>query len=129
MMKVKKRKNRLIASDFVDYINMSILKKTKDHILKFFWGGKSVPIGLFELSQYFRHYRSIDFKFEKRDNLIIAISTDFRYGSIVTSGKNEKDLDKNIKDAILTSFEIPSSYSEEVKIYKEGEAQERYALV
>jgi len=107
---------------------MPIIKKTKDHILKLFWGDKFVPAGLFELSQYFRHYSSINFKFEKKDNLTIAISTDFQYGSIVTSGENEKDLDKNIKDAILTSFEVPSSYSEEAKICKVGETEKKYAL-
>ena len=51
----------------------------------------------------------------------IAISTNFRYGSIVTSGKDVEELEKNIKDAILTSFDIPSSYAKEANILKVGQ--------
>jgi len=107
---------------------MSILKQTKDHLLKLFWGDKIVPRGLFELNQYFRLYDPINFKFEKSNGVIIAISENFLYGSIVTSGKDEKELDKNIKDAILTSFEIPSSYAKEAKIYRLSEKLEQYAI-
>lgn len=105
-----------------------MIKKTKDYISKVFWGGEFVPVGLFELSQYFRHHRAINFKYEKRGDLIVATSTDFRYGSIITSGRNEEELDKNIKDAILTSFDVPSSYAKEAKICKVGEEQKEYAL-
>lgn len=107
---------------------MSILKQTKDQLIKLFWGNKIVPRGLFELNQYFRLNEPINFKFEKSNGMIIAISNNFRYGSIVTSGKDEQELDKNIKDAILTSFEIPSSYAEEAKIYRLGEKLEQYAI-
>lgn len=48
----------------------------------------------------------------------MARSTNFRYGSIITSGKDEQEVDRNIKDAILTSFEIPSAYSADAKLYK-----------
>lgn len=107
---------------------MSILKKTKDRVVKFILGNKVVPRGLFELDQYFRHHNGINFRYEKKDGLIVALSTDFRYGSIITSGRDEKELDKNIKDAILTSFEIPSSYAKEAKIHKVGDGSKEYAL-
>lgn len=107
---------------------MSILKKTKDQLLKFALGSATVPRGLFELDQYFRLHDPINFQYEKKDGLIIALSTNFRYGSIVTSGRNEGELDKNIKDAILTSFEIPSSYAKEAKIHKVGDGRKEYAL-
>ena len=41
---------------------------------------------------------------------------------------DEKELDKNIKDAILTSFEIPSSYAKEAKIHRVGDGRKEYAL-
>jgi hypothetical protein len=107
---------------------MPILKKTKDSFIKLIFGKTIVPRGLFELNQYFRIYEPIEFKYEKHNESIVAISTNFRYGSIVTSGRNKEELDKNIKDAILTSFEIPSSYAEEAKIYKVGEEEKAYAL-
>ncbi len=107
---------------------MSIIKKTKDQFIKFFLGNDMVPRGLFELNEYFRMYGPIKFECKKNNDNIIGISTNFRHGSIVTSGKNEKDLDKNIKDAILTSFEIPSSYTQEAKLYRQGEIQKEYAF-
>lgn len=108
---------------------MSIVKKIKDNLIKQLLGKASVPRGLFELNQYFRHYPAINFKYNKtEDGTIVAISENFRYGSIVTSGKNQEELDKNIKDAILTSFDIPSSFAKEAGIHKVGEHQEQYAL-
>ncbi len=108
---------------------MSLTKQIKDQLIKVLLGKASVPRGLFELAQYFRNYGSLNFKYEKgEDDKIIAISTNFRYGSIVTSGKNPEQLDKNVKDAILTSFEIPSSYDREAAIYKVGDKQGEYAL-
>ncbi|PIR93196.1 hypothetical protein COT99_01900 [Candidatus Falkowbacteria bacterium CG10_big_fil_rev_8_21_14_0_10_43_10] len=106
---------------------MPILKKTKDQIIKLLLGESVVPRGLFELGQYFRLNGPITFKYEKGKNDIVAISTNFRYGSIVTAGKDKIELEKKIKDAILTSFEIPSAYAKEAKIYKVG-AKEEYAL-
>ena len=87
-----------------------------------------MPRGLLELNQYFRIYKDINFESENKDGLIIARSTNFNHGSIITSGKNEEELDKNIKDAILTSFEIPSSYAKEAKITKIGENKKEYAI-
>jgi len=108
---------------------MSIFKKAKDHIIKLLLGSKTVPQGLLELNRYCRSFGPIHFKYSKsEDGVIIAISTDFKLGSIVTSGKDEKELDENIKDAILTFFEIPSSYSKEAGVCKVGERQGEYAI-
>ncbi|MFA6215510.1 MAG: hypothetical protein WC768_03005 [Patescibacteria group bacterium] len=106
---------------------MSIIKKSKDLILKCFCG-ELIPRSLLDLSEYFRNYGSINFEYKKSDNSIVAISTNFKFGSIVTSGKNYKELDKKIKDAILTSFEVPSSYAQEAKIQRTDETQKQYAL-
>ena len=108
---------------------MSILKQTKDHLKKIFWNGNSVPFELFELAQYFRNNGPIHFEFKHEDGEIIAISKDFRYGSIVTSVKSQKELDEKVKDAILTAFDVPSSYGKEAAIHrvkqKEGTGQEK----
>ncbi|MDP2683997.1 MAG: hypothetical protein Q8P20_02965 [bacterium] len=108
---------------------MSIVKKVKDNLIKYLLGKASVPRGLFELNQYFRHYNDIDFDYKKsEDGTIVAISQNFRYGSIVTSGKNLEELDRNIKDAILTSFDIPSSYASDAQVHKVGDCKQKYAL-
>lgn len=108
---------------------MGFFKMIKDQLIKAILGKSAVPRGLFELGQYFRHHGPITFKYEQgEDGRIIAISENFRFGSIVTSGKDKEELDKNIKDAILTSFDIPSSFKDEAGIYKIGDAQEKYAL-
>lgn len=95
---------------------MSLIKQTRDYLGKLILGKTTVPKGLFELEHYFNIYGPITFNEEKRDGKIIAISTNFRFGSIITSGKDKIELEKNIKDAILTSFEIPSSYAKEAGI-------------
>ena len=107
---------------------MSIIKQTKDYLIKAILGKDSVPSGLFELSQYFRHYHLIQFKFKRENGKIIAISKNFRYGSIVTSGKDLNELDKNVKDAILTSFDVPSSYVKEAGIHQVKKEKEMYAF-
>ncbi len=106
-----------------------MIKKAKDQLIKALFGKASVPRGLFELNQYFRHYEPIYFRNEKGENgNIIAISTNYRYGSIVTSGKTAEELEENIKDAILTSFDIPSSFAKEAGVHKVGAKQGAYAL-
>lgn len=108
---------------------MALTKRVKDQLIKALLGKAAVPRGLFELGQYFRRNGSINFKHEKGEGEnIIAISTNFRYGSIVTSGKNPDELDKNIKDAILTSFDIPSSFAKEAAINRVGAKQGEYAI-
>ena len=107
-----------------------VLKVIKDYIVKGVWDNEDLrPKGLFELSEYNRHFGSIHFQFHKNeDGTITAVSEGFRYGSIITSGKDLNELDRNIKDAILTSFEIPSSYKKEAKIVRAGEENKEYAL-
>ena len=107
-----------------------LFKVLKDYIVKTAWDNDDLrPKGLLELSEYMRHNGGINFDFHKNeDGSMTVVSTNFRYGSIVTQGKDSKELDKNIKDAILTSFEVPSSYSKETKIVKVGEEQKGYAL-
>ncbi|OGH87833.1 MAG: hypothetical protein A3J93_05380 [Candidatus Magasanikbacteria bacterium RIFOXYC2_FULL_42_28] len=108
---------------------MTLTKRAKDQLIKVLFGKTSVPRGLFELNQYFRHYEPINFKHEQGENgNIIAISTNYRYGSIVTSAKTLSELDTNIKDAILTSFEIPSSFAKEAAIAKIQNKQGEYAI-
>lgn len=108
---------------------MSITKQFKDFIVKNIWDGSSLsPSGLVELNKYFRIHGPIKFEFKKEDGNIIAISTNFVYGSIITSAKNENDLDENIKDSILTSFDVPSSYAKEAGIRKVGSMEKEYAL-
>lgn len=99
---------------------MSIFKQAKDYIIKMLLGGSTVPSGLVELYRYSRDYGPISFEYKKSEGSTVAISTNFRFGKIITSGKDQDELDRNIKDAILTSFEIPSSFAKEAKIHKLG---------
>ncbi|HAM88875.1 MAG: hypothetical protein US83_C0020G0009 [Candidatus Falkowbacteria bacterium GW2011_GWC2_38_22] len=97
---------------------MVLLKQTKDYLIKFLWNGKSVPIGLFELAQYFRTNGAIHFEFKQEGKELIAISKNFQYGTIVTSAESQTELDEKIKDAILTAFDVPSSYAKEAGVHK-----------
>ena len=108
----------------------NVLKVLKDRIIKAAWDDEDLkPKGLFELSEYMRHYKGINFDDHRNeDGTYTAVSTNFRFGSIITSGRTMEELDKNIKDAILTSFEIPSSYAKEANIVEVGKEQKEYAL-
>jgi hypothetical protein len=97
---------------------MGAVKIIKDRIIKTLSGQQNVPRGLFELEQYLRSNHSINFRSNKEDGLIVAISTDFKHGSIIAHGASEQELDKNIIDAILTSFEIPSVYKNDVRLQR-----------
>lgn len=111
---------------------MDPLKVTKDYIgkamLKIFFGDNIVPRELLDLSDYFRLYGGIHFDFKHEGNVTIAVSSNFRHGSIVASGRNKEELDRNIKDAILTSFDLPSAYQSEAKIRSRAEKTGEYAL-
>ena len=112
---------------------MPFIKKTQDVVSKslarVFLGERYVPRSLYELSNYFRIYGAINFQHHQGDNgRIVAVSTDYKYGSIITSAKNLEELDQRIKDAILTSFEVPSAYSKEAKIQKVRDRRQAYAL-
>ncbi len=108
---------------------MNFIKVTKDYCIKAALGKSAVPSGLVELNKYFRNYGEINFANHTEDGLLVSVSKDFKYGSIIACGKNEKELDENVKDAILTSFEVPSSYKEEAGIVKVGAQKDAYALV
>jgi len=106
---------------------MSLYKQVKDKFIKFTLGKEFVPSGLFELHQYFRVNDPISFKFEKQeDGSFVAVSQNFRYGSIITSADCQDDLDEKTQDAILTAFEIPSSYTKEADLHRVG--AEKYAF-
>lgn len=107
---------------------MNLLKVTKDYVIKALLGKAAVPSGLVELNKYFRHFGPINFEHHKEGSEIVSVSKNFKFGSIIAHGKNKKELDENIKDAILTSFEVPSSYKREAAIKKVGEAKDAYAL-
>lgn len=106
---------------------MKVSKVTRDWLLKILSGPKVVPIGLVEMQRYFRNNGPISFEPKQEDGEIVAVSQNFRYGSIITSGKTEEELDRNIKDAILTSFEIPSAYAKEAGIVRQGKESRQYA--
>ncbi|MCX6809202.1 MAG: hypothetical protein NTZ65_00370 [Candidatus Berkelbacteria bacterium] len=107
---------------------MKIVKTIRDNLVKVMLGQYSVPRGLFDSREYFRENGFIHFNYEKTNKGIVARSTNFRWGAIITFGKNPRELDRKIKDAILTSFEIPSSYAKEAKIQKVGAEKKGYAL-
>lgn len=96
---------------------MSLYKQTKDQLIKFMLGKASVPSGLSELNHYFRVYGPIHFRHEIQDDgAIVAISDNFRYGTIITSAQSVDQLDEKVRDAILTAFDVPSSYAKEAAI-------------
>lgn len=108
---------------------MSITKQIKDYVIKLTLGKAIVPRGLYDSSEYFRMYGAIHFKYDMTKDCIIAKSSNFRWGTIITEGKDEKELDENIKDAILTAFEIPSSYQKEAGIARVGSQKNKeYAI-
>ena len=80
------------------------------------------------MHEYFRIYKQIGFDYHQEDGVIVAVSNDFKQGSIVTSGSDKDELDKNIKDAILAVFSVPSSYTKEAGVVRVGENKEAYAL-
>ncbi len=121
---------KIYLVQWVNSTYMTLIKQTKDRLKKIFLGKNSVPKGLFELSQYFRYYGPINFTRKRsEEGGLIAVSTNFRFGSIITSGKDETELDKNIKDAILTSFEVPSSYVKEADVRNTTDEKSSYAFV
>jgi len=80
------------------------------------------------LHDYFRYHEGINFEYKKKKDLIVAISKDFKHGTIITSGKNFKELEDKIRDAILTAFDVPSVYQDKVKLNPVGKFKKEYAL-
>lgn len=110
---------------------MSITKIVKDHIYRVILKayGNVVPEGLVEMSNYFRVYGGIEFENKKEDGNIVAKSINFKWGTIITEARSEEEIDKKIKDSILTAFEVPSSFAPEAKVEKIGSAKnKKYAL-
>lgn len=108
---------------------MSVTKQIKDYVIKLTLGKAIVPRGLYDSSEYFRMYGAIRFEFDKTKDCLIAKSSNFKWGTIITEGQDEKELDKNIEDAILTAFEIPSSYKKESGIARVGSVKNKeYAI-
>lgn len=102
-------------------------KFLKDSATKLFSGNR-LPPGVLELRRYFAVYKEINFVKEVQpDGTIVAVSTDFHQGGIVTSGKDEEQLKENIEDAILTAFDVPGVYAKEAGIRQVGKHKLRYA--
>lgn len=96
---------------------MSIYKLAKDKFVRLLLGKSSVPSGLAELNRYFRLFGPIQFRVEKQgDGSLLVLSENFRFGSIITHATREEDVEERIKDALLTAFEVPSSYAKEAGI-------------
>ena len=107
------------------------IKEIKDGIVKSITASNSANVELRELFAYFQTYGPISFDFviSKDSGLIVAKSKNFHFGSIITSGRNPKELDSNIKDAILTAFDVPSVYLQESNLKKVGDAKvAQYAI-
>ncbi len=98
-----------------------MMKFIRDKAAKALFSGFYIPEGLLEWKLYSRDFGGINFRIEEKENVFVASSKNFRHGSIITTGESREDLEENIRDAILTAFEIPSSYAKEASIVKEGE--------
>lgn len=106
---------------------MSLQKQFKDHVFRLVFGKSALPPGLVELNHYFRFYGPIHFRPEtQEDGSIVAVSENFRYGSIITQAQRPEELDEKVADAILTAFEVPSAYAKEAGVHKVG--SEEYAF-
>ncbi len=107
---------------------MSFYKQAKDQLVRLILGREFAPQGLVELNQYFRSFDPIRFRIEQQeDGSFVAISHNFRYGSIITHAATRDQLDEKIKDAILTAFSVPSSYAKEAALNRVGETEYAFA--
>ncbi len=114
---------------------MSLGKEAKDVLIKYrdrlagrLLGKMYVPSGLVDIHRYFCLYEPITFKAEtQEDGSLVAISENFHYGRIIVQGRTSEELNEKIKDAILTAFEVPSSYAKEAGIRRIGE-EKGYAV-
>lgn len=108
---------------------MSLQKQAKDQLYRLVFGMSAPPPGLLELNHYFRFYGPIAFRSEKQeDGSVVALSKNFRYGSIITRADRLEELDEKVKDAILTAFEVPSSYAKEAGVHRVGAEEQEYAF-
>ncbi len=103
---------------------MSMYKQVKDRLIRLVLGTASVPSGLAELHHYFRSYGPIRFQLEpQQDGSVVALSKNFRYGSIITRADDVQALEGQVEDAILTAFSVPSFYAKEADIHRVGEGE------
>lgn len=107
---------------------MKVGKVAKDWVARVLIGKSVIPTGLLDLHKYFKSFGSITFDHHKEGDVLVSVSRNFKYGTIVAHGKTKEELDSNIRDAILTAFEVPSAYKKEAAIVKEGELKDAYAL-
>ena len=107
---------------------MSLYKQAKDQWIRFLRGREFAPQGLVELNRYFRSFDPIRFRYERQeDGTFVAISENFRHGSIITHAQTREQLDEKIKDAILTAFSVPSSYAKQAALNRVGETEYAFA--
>jgi len=107
---------------------MKIIKVTKDRLVRLLSGKSFVPVDILELHKYFRLFGPIVFKYHKESDIIISISENFQYGSIIAHGRTMEELDRNTRDAILSAFGVPSAYKKEAALVKGGEHKDAYAI-
>ncbi len=105
---------------------MTLSKRISDIARKHLLGEDSRH-ELEELRRYFSVYGPINFDYHREDGIIVAVSTDFRHGTIITNGRNELELDRNIRDAILSMFGVSSAFQKEAGIHNVND--HRYAYV
>ena len=107
---------------------MHLIKRVRDSVVKFILGGHTAPQGLVELHYYFRTHEPIRFRNERQeDGSCIAISENFQYGKIITRADCVESLDDQVKDAILTAFDVPFSYAKEAGVHRVGETEYAFA--
>ncbi|MFH1146046.1 MAG: hypothetical protein V1707_03745 [bacterium] len=81
-----------------------------------------------ELRQYFTAYGPIEFTINQEEGRLVAVSSNFRHGSIVTHGSTSQELDQNIEDAILTAFDVPAVYKHQARPRRLNSGEPRYAV-
>lgn len=67
------------------------------------------------LDKYLKTNNPIVFDKKKEGGVFIAVSNNFKYGSIITSAHSQEDLDLNIEDAVLTAFDMPVTHKKIIK--------------
>ncbi|MDO8469794.1 MAG: hypothetical protein Q7S84_02100 [bacterium] len=106
---------------------MNIFKVAKDRVGKFILGTSTVPSGLLDLHRYFKNFGPIRFEHHREGDTLVSVSANFTYGSIVAHGRTPEELDRSVKDGILTAFSVPSAYAPEAAIRRETDRGEAYA--
>ena len=106
---------------------MSFSKQIKDWVIKM-TDGQAGQLAVRELRHYFTIYGPIRFTVRQEGGLLVAVSANFHHGNIVTYGKEQKELDQNIEDAILTAFDVPAVYKQEAHLQRLNSEEPLYAV-